>query len=157
MFDELLCEHVGVAELLDRELARYQKRCGMPEHISISMHVSGSIWADSLWAGKMFGVLIENAFQAMKGEGCLTFEMEKRRGLDVLKIRDSGVGLTESDLKYIFQPFYSLTGRKGMGLALLKASVWAHGGKVWCESRMDVGSIFYVGFPEHKIEAYEAC
>jgi len=148
MFDEVVCEQVDILSLLKRELNRYQTQYGITEHVSVSMQVSGSIWVDPLWLGKMLAVLMENAFQAMDGgEGCLTFELERRSGLDVLLVRDSGGGMGESDLKYVFQPFFSLTGRKGMGLALLRAWVQAHGGKVWCESRIDVGSIFYVGFP----------
>ncbi|MDQ6952245.1 MAG: ATP-binding protein [Mariprofundaceae bacterium] len=147
MFDEVVCERVDILSLLKRELNRYQAQCGITEHVSVSMQVSGSIWADPLWLGKMLVVLMENAFQAMGEEGSLIFEMEARSGLDVLVVRDNGVGVGESDLKYVFQPFFSLTGRKGMGLALLRAWVQAHGGKVWCESGVDVGSVFYMGFP----------
>jgi len=148
MFDEVSCEHVNALELLQLELNRYQKEHGVAEHISVSFKVSGNIWVDPLWVGKMVAVLVENAFQAMGDEGCLTFELEQRHGLDVLLVRDSGIGLSESDLKYVFQPFFSLAGKQGMGLALLKAWSQAHGGKVWCESRVGVGSIFYIGFPQ---------
>jgi len=147
MFDDISCENMDVLPLLEREIKRYGQKHGMPENVSISMQVSGTIWGDPLWVAKMFAVLIENALQSMQGEGCLSFEMKKRSGLDVLSIRDTGLGIGKSDLQYIFQPFFSLTGRQGMGLALVRAWMQAHGGKVWCESRQDVGSIFYVAFP----------
>jgi len=75
MFDDLSCEYIDVAPLLERVLKRYQEDHTVPKHVTVSIQVSGRIWADPLWFRKMVEVLIDNAFQAIGQEGCLSIEM----------------------------------------------------------------------------------
>jgi len=65
-----------------------------------------------------------------------------------LEVRDSGCGLSESEIEEIFDPFYStkLTGR-GLGLPVVKGIVKAHGGVVTVESSQGTGSTFRSYFP----------
>ncbi|SHO52751.1 PAS domain S-box-containing protein [Desulfopila aestuarii DSM 18488] len=65
-----------------------------------------------------------------------------------LEIRDSGCGLSESEIEEIFDPFYStkLIGR-GLGLPVVKGIVKAHGGVVTVESSQSTGSTFRSYFP----------
>ena len=66
------------------------------------------------------------------------------RGFLRVAVRDQGVGLTADRLEKIFQPFYS-TKRDGlgMGLAISRSIVEAHGGLLWAESNLDRGATFY--------------
>jgi two-component system sensor histidine kinase GlrK len=71
-----------------------------------------------------------------------------------IEIQDSGIGITPEELPKIFAKFYraSNAGRKniggiGVGLALVKAFTEGHGGKVYAESTVDVGSTFTVELP----------
>jgi two-component system sensor histidine kinase GlrK len=71
-----------------------------------------------------------------------------------IEIQDSGIGITPEELPKIFTKFYraSNTGRKniggiGVGLALVKAFTEGHGGKVYAESTVNVGSTFTVELP----------
>ena len=72
-------------------------------------------------------------------------------------VRDTGTGISPEDLPYIFERFYRadksrnrLTGGSGIGLAIVKAIVEAHGGKVEVRSEVHKGSEFVVSLPREK-------
>ncbi len=66
-----------------------------------------------------------------------------------VSIRDSGGGITPEDQDRVFDRFYRADsplinglGETGVGLAIVKSLVEAHGGRVWVESEIGVGSTF---------------
>jgi signal transduction histidine kinase len=70
-----------------------------------------------------------------------------------VEVRDTGVGIAESELKWIFEPYYrgkasepSNTGL-GLGLAIVKELVELHDGKVWVETKLGKGSTFAFSLP----------
>jgi signal transduction histidine kinase len=70
----------------------------------------------------------------------------------VFAIRDNGVGIDELQKENVFQIFRRLHGREipgnGIGLALSKKIVEAHGGSIWVESVPGEGSTFYFRIPK---------
>lgn len=65
-------------------------------------------------------------------------------------IRDDGTGLTPSERRNLFQPFYQAGGTRGrssegtgLGLSICKKLAGLMGGKVWCASKKGYGSTFY--------------
>ncbi len=69
-----------------------------------------------------------------------------------LKINDNGIGISEDDLKHIFEPFYrSNNTRKisghGIGLSLVNKIIQLHQGQIIVESKLDVGTKIIVDFP----------
>ena len=71
-----------------------------------------------------------------------------------VKVQDSGIGISQKELPKIFTKFYQAgnSGRiksrgTGVGLALVKAFVEGHGGRVYAESAVDKGSTFTVELP----------
>ena len=67
-----------------------------------------------------------------------------------ISIRDSGGGIAEKDLDRVFDRFYQAErpliqglGETGVGLAIVKSLIEAHGGRVWVESEMGQGSTFH--------------
>jgi len=73
----------------------------------------------------------------------------------VVTIEDSGPGIREEDLPYIFDPFYraNYSGNVegfGIGLAVVKTIVEAHGGKVWVQNKKPPqhGAIFSLSLPK---------
>ncbi|NPA95465.1 MAG: PAS domain S-box protein [Thermodesulfobacteria bacterium] len=70
-------------------------------------------------------------------------------------VEDSGPGISEEDLPYIFDPFYRANYSKGVegtgiGLAIVKTIIEAHGGKVWVKNKTppDHGAIFCFTLPK---------
>ncbi|MDQ5986521.1 MAG: Sensor histidine kinase RcsC [Syntrophus sp. SKADARSKE-3] len=109
--------------------------------------------------------LVSNACEAMAQGGCVSIRTTNQyldkpiHGYDniregdyvVLSVSDTGEGIPESDLKRIFEPFYTkkIMGRSGTGLGL--AVVWGtvkdHQGYINVESEAGKGSIFTLYFP----------
>jgi PAS domain S-box-containing protein len=65
-----------------------------------------------------------------------------------VSVRDFGRGIDEEDLKRVFQPFFTKKGTGlGMGLAISKSIIEAHGGRIWGENHPDGGAIFAFELP----------
>ncbi|GEM_PF-4173544 len=147
MFDDLEPEHIQLSEWIERVLER-QKEILEDKGISITARELSTIWADPLALERIVTAVLDNALHFTPVGGHISLHTEKRSGVDVLVVRDSGVGMSESDVQRVFQPFFS-TDKKhsGMGLAVVKSLVQAHGGQIWCESTLGMGSIFYIALP----------
>jgi two-component system, chemotaxis family, sensor kinase Cph1 len=75
---------------------------------------------------------------SMSGEGVL------------VSIKDWGAGIPTDDLPQIFNRYYhgkSKGAGSGLGLAISKGIIEAHHGRIWAESRVDVGSTFFFTIP----------
>ncbi len=148
MFDGLEPEYIQLSEWVERVLAR-QKEALENKDISITARELSVVWADPLAIERIVTALLDNALRFTPLGGHISLHTEKRLGLDILVVRDTGVGMSESDLQRVFQPFYPVDKKHaGMGLAIVKALVQAHGGQAWCESTLGMGSIFYIALPD---------
>lgn len=72
----------------------------------------------------------------------------------VISVNDTGSGIAASDLKRIFEPFTQVDnsirrkhGGSGLGLTISKRFIELHGGHMWVESQVGVGSTFYFSLP----------
>jgi len=96
--------------------------------------------------------LIINGAQAMSDADVAARNLSITTSVDhdsvELAVCDSGVGLAESDVEKIFEPFY--TTRKagiGMGLAINRTIIRAHGGRIWASPNAHRGATFHVMLP----------
>ncbi|QEK11238.1 HAMP domain-containing histidine kinase [Crassaminicella thermophila] len=88
-----------------------------------------------------------------KGESPLTIDIfvKKEHEEVIVQIKDNGKGISKEDLPYIFDRFYradqsrnTSVGGSGLGLAISKQIIEKHGGKMWAESKINIGtSIFF--------------
>ena len=98
--------------------------------------------------------LINNAVKfTEKGE--VEFGFEENEKNITFYVSDTGIGITQSDLKIIFNPFLKAANNKervyrgtGIGLSISEKIVTSFGGKIWAESTIGKGSIFYVQLPK---------
>ncbi|MCS7055915.1 MAG: cell wall metabolism sensor histidine kinase WalK, partial [Thermoflexales bacterium] len=70
----------------------------------------------------------------------------------IVGVRDTGVGIPREELPRIFERFYKVDrargqGGTGLGLAIAKHIVEAHGGRIWAESTLGKGTVFYFTVP----------
>lgn len=98
---------------------------------------------------QVFLNLILNARDAVTGkDGRIEITARNDRGSVHFTVRDNGRGIHPEDQKYIFEPLFTTkrTGT-GLGLALAWQVVERHGGRIWVESELGVGTTFHIVLP----------
>ena len=113
------------------------------------------IEADSKYLQRVFSNLLDNALKYSREKGLITITTQHADQYIMVKIKDRGTGIDSEDLPYIFDPFYQGYGEKrgkgyGLGLAVVKAIVDGHGGKILVESELGKGSVFTVALPKRR-------
>jgi signal transduction histidine kinase len=96
--------------------------------------------------------LVKNAMESISGEGSITISLRNEgRNSKVVRISDTGCGMTTEEVEKIFNPEYT-TKQKGLGLGLSLAHeiVRGHGGEIRVLSREKVGTTFEVVLPSEK-------
>jgi two-component system, OmpR family, sensor histidine kinase KdpD len=109
--------------------------------------------ADPEFAAQVVKQLAGNAVKYSPPGSAVAIFAERRDGKIVIGVGDRGPGIEENERVRIFDRFYR--GRRhrfdtkgtGMGLAIAKGIVEAHGGRIWVESERGQGSIFYFSLP----------
>jgi signal transduction histidine kinase len=98
--------------------------------------------------------LLANAIGFNRDEGEVLLTVGTQDSIAILKVQDTGQGIPAEDLPHIFERFYrvdkarsSVQGRTGLGLAICKAIVGAHGGSIEVSSQPGAGSTFTVKLP----------
>lgn len=128
-----------------------------------------TLWLDPRRIRQVLYNLLANAVRYSPDGGQITVSVA--RSTDdgepgvVVAVRDQGIGIPADKLSRIFEKFYRLptAGRQsrglGLGLAICKQLVEAHGGRIWVESVEGKGSTFFFKLPlrapEEKIDARE--
>lgn len=91
-----------------------------------------------------------NAFQAMTGRSnpCLTLRTSSTAGTVTLEVRDNGPGMATDSLSKLFDSFYTTKADgMGIGLAICRSLVEAHGGIIRAENGPSGGACFTVDLP----------
>lgn len=127
----------------------------------ISCDVSGNptaVYADRNKIRQVILNLISNAVKYSRG-GAVAVSVRDDGENALLSVKDEGIGIPERERALIFERFYRTdksrnrkTGGAGIGLAIVKAIVKAHGGEITVESAEDVGSTFTVILPKRNKE-----
>lgn len=98
--------------------------------------------------------VLSNAVKYTPEGGTLEVYTSLSGGFANLVVKDSGIGIGEENLPYIFDRFYRVKGREtrhipgsGLGLSLVKEVVDAHNGFIDVESQIDKGTTFTLSFP----------
>jgi len=153
-----LREPADLARLVEEVVLLVQKDF-LRHRVRLDVKSTGSTWArvnPAQIQQVLLNVLI-NARQAMPEGGMVRL----RLGLDTtgrlaeISVADTGVGIAPTDLRRIFEPFYSTKtepdaagqGGTGLGLAVCRDIVEAHHGRLRAESRLGQGSTFTIILP----------
>ncbi|MEX2561134.1 MAG: ATP-binding protein, partial [Pirellulales bacterium] len=117
-------------------------------------------WGDPTAIEQVFANLIGNALNYLDperpgvieiGSDQAVLESHEQADCETYYVRDNGLGIREEYQSKMFQAFKRLHPEvakgEGMGLAIVRRVVERHSGKIWVESKVGVGSTFYVVLP----------
>ncbi len=114
-----------------------------------------TVLVDPTQLHQLFQNLINNALKFSDGQQPPRVHIGAERQDDgwVFSVEDNGIGIAEKDRTRIFGVFQRLHTDEeyegtGIGLAICKKIVERHGGRIWVESEVGVGSTFYFTLPE---------
>ena len=103
---------------------------------------------------EVVGKLLTNAVRYSPDGGDIVLGARRDGESVTLWVKDEGLGIPPEALDKVFDRFYRVdnttrrsTAGLGLGLALVREIVAAHGGRVWVESAVGKGSTFYISLP----------
>ena len=146
-----------ISDVLDRCVTEVKNH-----HISVDLQGDMPlVMVDSRLISEVLTNLIENAVKYSPiGTGIMVSGCMEGTNL-IYSVRDNGPGIPAEDIVRIFDKFYrgsrveiSRSKGTGMGLAIARGIVRAHGGEIWVESNPDSGSTFSFYIPVETKKAY---
>ncbi len=103
---------------------------------------------------QVVGNLLDNAIRHTPPGGSVSVEMDVGADTATVSIRDTGEGIPEEQLPFVFDRFYRvdpsrsrITGGAGLGLTIARQLVEAHGGTIRAESTPGQGAVFVIDLP----------
>ncbi|MBE9183348.1 HAMP domain-containing histidine kinase [Microcoleus sp. LEGE 07076] len=119
-----------------------------------------SLWVngDAVQLQRVFVNLLTNALNHSPRGGKVEIVMASHSSYQIVKVIDSGLGITADELPHLFERFYQGNGDRqakgsGLGLYLSRQIIDAHGGIIWAENKLPHGALF--GFRLPAISANE--
>jgi len=141
---------VDISALMDGVVDLYRY---VAEEKSLSIHMNAahglSVAADPDRISQVLANLLDNAIKYTPAGGQISIEVYKRQGEAVIRIKDTGTGISHEELPMIWDrlyradPNHSLKGL-GLGLSQVKAIIQAHNGRVDVVSKPGKGSTFSI-------------
>jgi len=127
----------------------------VPQKIEIDLNKNTDVkvFADKEQLSRVFNNLINNAIQAISEEkdGFISIVLNIKDNSAIVSIKDNGSGISEELKDKIFEPnFTTKTSGMGLGLAMVKKIIEDANGKVWFETKINVGTTFYIELPLYK-------
>lgn len=108
----------------------------------------GDFTGDKVKLEEVFLNLLKNAKESITGEGFIRLSASRDNSTLTIKCQDTGCGISEEIIDYIFEPFKTFKeGGTGLGLSLSKRIIENHGGSISVESKVDEGSTFIIKLP----------
>lgn len=139
----LLSEVIEVIEPLAEEKGIHINR-DIPESIP-------RLWVDRGRILQVFSNLLGNAIKFTDANGGITVKAELVGEWVRFSVRDTGPGIAKADIPHLFERYWQAQNTKrsgtGLGLAITQEFVSAHGGKIWAESELGRGSVFFFTVP----------
>lgn len=151
---ELKKEPVNLNQLVEEVIAQLSPQVER-QKLSISQDFAAdlpSVPADKDRIRQVITNLVHNSIKFTRPGGTITITTKTLEGAVVVDIADTGIGIPKEDLARVFERFYKGDKARagegtGMGLAIAKHVVEAHGGNTWVESEEGKGSTFSFRLP----------
>jgi two-component system phosphate regulon sensor histidine kinase PhoR len=153
---ELELRPVSVAQLVEScyETARHR---ATEKELNLSLDVPEglpNVSGDARRLQEVLQNLLDNAIQYTLPGGKIVLSAEAKNEEVIFTVADTGIGIPQGDQPRIFERFYRVdvarsreAGGTGLGLSIAKHLTEGHGGRIWVESEVGVGSKFHVSVP----------
>jgi PAS domain S-box-containing protein len=121
---------------------------------TIEIHIESNlpeVAADGARVGQVLSNLLSNAIKFGRRGGKIVVSARKQDHTVVVCVSDDGPGIPQENLSKVFDRYWQASETKhagmGLGLAIAKGIVEAHGGKIWVDSELGKGSSFFFTLP----------
>ena len=133
------------------DLIEFVRPMAASQGVEIQLHGDGDQMVcevdEALIRQALLNILI-NAQQAMPDGGTLDVELRGDENEIVVAVRDTGIGISESDQDRIFRPFFSTkSGGNGLGLSITHRIIGEHGGSMTFQSELGQGTTVTIRLP----------
>jgi signal transduction histidine kinase len=147
---------VSPQDLLERAFVAHlpqAKQLGIELDVAVAADLP-SVYIDPERLTQVLGNLVGNALRYTSDGGQITLTAQRHTDAVHLTVRDTGTGIDSADLPHIFDRFYrgddarrTNGGESGLGLAIAKSLVEAHGGSISATSTPGEGTVFTIILP----------
>jgi PAS domain S-box-containing protein len=154
-----LCKYIADKILSDVRNAKIQYFCHIDEALRDESY---EVLVDIKRIYQVFANLLNNSIKHTPEGGTISFHctLDEKKENVIMKLADTGTGIPEEDLPYIFKSFYrgksagsQSTPGSGLGLSLSRQIMLSHKGNIEALSLKDKGSIFIVTIPLYREES----
>jgi two-component system NtrC family sensor kinase len=135
------------------------ERQSLFQNIKITKKLNKSlpmVMIDKIQIQQVFMNIFLNAAEAMKGKGSFTIStrlLKRKRTLEI-QLTDTGCGISQENIKSLFEPFFTTRGEAGgmgLGLAISYGIIKSHGGNIDVKSQVGKGTTFFIRLPVGKL------
>lgn len=149
-------QQINLIEFLDKLLAEAD---AIAKEYNVKVYLERPsnnilVWADAAKLSIAVSNLIDNAIKYNIANGEVAVRIEAMGDFFQVSVKDNGIGITESELKNLFNKFFrganiaqTKVAGSGLGLYIAKKIIERHGGKIWAESVVNRGTTFYFTLP----------
>jgi len=150
----LRLSEVHISKLLELLLERWRKNAPRHQFIFSAPTEDIVVQCDALRIEQALNHLLNNAVAYSSTGSNIKIQLETNEVEVCLSLSDQGIGIAPEHLDRIFDRFYRISRGEeratgsGLGLSIVRATIEAHGGKIWADSPgIDLGTTFYCTLP----------
>ncbi len=151
-------ELADINNILERVSSLVEKQ-SLFQNIKITKKLNKTlpmVMIDKIQIQQVFMNIFLNAAEAMRGKGNFTISvrlLKRKRTLEI-QLTDTGRGISQENIKSLFEPFFTTRGEAGgmgLGLAISYGIIKSHGGNIDVKSQVGKGTTFFIRLPVGKL------
>lgn len=156
----LECDRSSLADLLSDTLESFTETAlqqGVTLKVASAAQVD-PVYMDTGRVGRVLANLVGNAIRHTPPGGTVSVSAVRTTGGIEVQVTDTGEGISPEDLPFVFDRFYRseksrsrMTGGAGLGLAIARGIITAHGGEISVRSQPGTGTQFTFSLPDPKV------
>ncbi|MDD5190343.1 MAG: ATP-binding protein [Dehalococcoidales bacterium] len=145
-------EPFGIKEIINAVVAKMRLQT-LTREFCVDCEDNIIVTGDRIRVQRIIHNLLDNALKYSAAETKIEVNVRTQDNEAEICVRDYGTGITQANLRRLFEPFqrlasdnYKISGT-GLGLVVCRRLVEAQGGRIWVESQPGEGSAFYFTLP----------